>query len=185
MKAAAPPEKPKGGPKPDSDCYHCNGKGHWKRNCPKYLADLKSGLVKKKKGPKTKVLGKIQKNHENSISPEDSRSRARPEEAQGLLTIGRRGRGGHPTPWGGPLGTLPTPAFAYKMPRDLNLRQIDETPENIQGAAAIAKLHSGTEVSRHRRDGELPQAISTAIFTAIAVPMMRRSSSPLGLRALL
>ncbi|KAK1667907.1 hypothetical protein QYE76_056066 [Lolium multiflorum] len=50
-KAAAPPEKPKGGPKPDTDCYYCNGKGHWKRNCPKYLADLKSGLVKKKKEP--------------------------------------------------------------------------------------------------------------------------------------
>nr|XP_051222114.1 uncharacterized protein LOC127340395 [Lolium perenne] len=49
-KAAAPPEKPKGGPKPDTECYYCNRKGHWKRNCPKYLADLKSGLVKKKKG---------------------------------------------------------------------------------------------------------------------------------------
>ncbi|KAK1666700.1 hypothetical protein QYE76_054859 [Lolium multiflorum] len=48
-KDAAPPEKPKGGPKPDTECYYCNGKGHWKRNCPKYLADLKSGLVKKKK----------------------------------------------------------------------------------------------------------------------------------------
>ncbi|KAK1693231.1 hypothetical protein QYE76_009928 [Lolium multiflorum] len=48
-KAATPPEKPKGGPKPDTDCYYCNGKDHWKRNCPKYLADLKSGLVKKKK----------------------------------------------------------------------------------------------------------------------------------------
>ncbi|KAK1607996.1 hypothetical protein QYE76_031669 [Lolium multiflorum] len=56
-KAAAHPEKPKGGPKPDTDCYYCNGKGHWKRNCPKYLADLKSGLVKKKKG---KVLSKTQ-----------------------------------------------------------------------------------------------------------------------------
>ncbi|KAK1699521.1 hypothetical protein QYE76_016218 [Lolium multiflorum] len=43
------PEKPKGGPKPDTDCYYCNGKGHWKRNCSKYLADRKSGLVKKKK----------------------------------------------------------------------------------------------------------------------------------------
>nr|XP_051229954.1 uncharacterized protein LOC127347847 [Lolium perenne] len=49
-KAVAPPEKPKGGPKPDTECYYCNGKGHWKRNCPKYLADLKSGIVKKKKG---------------------------------------------------------------------------------------------------------------------------------------
>ncbi|KAK1610864.1 hypothetical protein QYE76_034537, partial [Lolium multiflorum] len=48
-KAAAPPEKPKAGSKPDTECYYYNGKGHWKRNCPKYLADLKSGLVKKKK----------------------------------------------------------------------------------------------------------------------------------------
>ncbi|KAK1681693.1 hypothetical protein QYE76_042541 [Lolium multiflorum] len=49
-KPAAHPEKPKGGPKPDTECYYCNGKGHWKRNCSKYFADLKSGLVKKKKG---------------------------------------------------------------------------------------------------------------------------------------
>ncbi|KAK1615809.1 hypothetical protein QYE76_021326 [Lolium multiflorum] len=47
-KAVAPPEKPKAGPKPDTVCYYCKEKGHWKRNCPKYLADLKSGLIKKK-----------------------------------------------------------------------------------------------------------------------------------------
>ncbi|KAK1651349.1 hypothetical protein QYE76_069154 [Lolium multiflorum] len=46
-KAATPPVKPKTGPKPD--CYYCKEKGHWKRNCSKYLADLKSGLIKKKK----------------------------------------------------------------------------------------------------------------------------------------
>ena len=45
---AAPPEKPKAGPKPDTVCYYCKEKGHRKRNCPKYLADLKSGLIKKK-----------------------------------------------------------------------------------------------------------------------------------------
>ncbi|KAK1603759.1 hypothetical protein QYE76_027432 [Lolium multiflorum] len=45
-KAATPPVKPKSGPKPDADCKE---KGHWKRNCSKYLADLKSGLIKKKK----------------------------------------------------------------------------------------------------------------------------------------
>ncbi|KAK1619382.1 hypothetical protein QYE76_024899 [Lolium multiflorum] len=49
-KAVAPPMKPKAGPKPDAECYYCKEKGHWKRNCSKYLADLKSGLVKKKKG---------------------------------------------------------------------------------------------------------------------------------------
>ncbi|KAK1619383.1 hypothetical protein QYE76_024900 [Lolium multiflorum] len=48
MKAATPPMKPKNGPKPDAECY-CKEKGHWRRNCSKYLADLKSGLVKKKK----------------------------------------------------------------------------------------------------------------------------------------
>ncbi|KAK1691887.1 hypothetical protein QYE76_008584 [Lolium multiflorum] len=48
-KAATPPVKPKNGPKPDAECYYCKEKGHWKRNCTKYLADLKSGLVKKKK----------------------------------------------------------------------------------------------------------------------------------------
>ncbi|KAK1605035.1 hypothetical protein QYE76_028708 [Lolium multiflorum] len=48
-KAATPPVKPKTGPKHDAECYYCKEKGHWKRNCSKYLADLKSGLVKKKK----------------------------------------------------------------------------------------------------------------------------------------
>ncbi|KAK1610559.1 hypothetical protein QYE76_034232 [Lolium multiflorum] len=48
-KAATPPMKPKNGPKPDAECYYCKEKGHWKRNCSKYLVDLKSGLVKKKK----------------------------------------------------------------------------------------------------------------------------------------
>ncbi|KAK1628824.1 hypothetical protein QYE76_003139 [Lolium multiflorum] len=48
-KVAAPPENPKAGPKPDTECYYCKEKGHWKRNCSKYLADLKSSLVKNKK----------------------------------------------------------------------------------------------------------------------------------------
>ncbi|KAK1608146.1 hypothetical protein QYE76_031819 [Lolium multiflorum] len=47
-KVATHPEKPKAGPKPETVCYYCQGKGHWKRNCSKYLADLKSGHVKKK-----------------------------------------------------------------------------------------------------------------------------------------
>ncbi|KAK1643188.1 hypothetical protein QYE76_060993 [Lolium multiflorum] len=48
-KAATPPVKPKNGPKPDAECYCCKEKGHWKRNCSKYLADLKSGLVKQRR----------------------------------------------------------------------------------------------------------------------------------------
>ncbi|KAK1666790.1 hypothetical protein QYE76_054949 [Lolium multiflorum] len=54
-KAATPPVKPKTGPKPDAECYYCKEKGHWKRNCSKYLADLKSGLVKKKKEDQTQI----------------------------------------------------------------------------------------------------------------------------------
>ena len=45
---AAPQKKSKAGPKVDTECYYCKGKGHWKRNCPKYLADLKNGNIKKK-----------------------------------------------------------------------------------------------------------------------------------------
>ncbi|KAK8957861.1 hypothetical protein KSP39_PZI000571 [Platanthera zijinensis] len=29
----------------DTVCYYCSGKGHWKRNCPKYLSDKKGGIV--------------------------------------------------------------------------------------------------------------------------------------------
>ena len=28
---------------PESECFYCKGKGHWKRNCRKYLQDKKSG----------------------------------------------------------------------------------------------------------------------------------------------
>ncbi|KAK1678115.1 hypothetical protein QYE76_038963 [Lolium multiflorum] len=61
-KAATPPVKPKSGPKPDAECYYCKEKGHWKRNCSKYLADLKSGLIKKKK-----EVGKLEAVHGGEI----------------------------------------------------------------------------------------------------------------------
>ena len=40
-------KKPKSGPKPETGCFYCKGTGHWKRNCPKYLADKKDGNVNK------------------------------------------------------------------------------------------------------------------------------------------
>jgi len=40
-------KKTKAGPKPDTECFYCKGTGHWKRNCPKYLADKKDGKVNK------------------------------------------------------------------------------------------------------------------------------------------
>ena len=42
---AAQEKKPKSGPKPETECFYCKGTGHWKRNCPKYLADKKDGKV--------------------------------------------------------------------------------------------------------------------------------------------
>ena len=40
-------EKPKAGPKLETECFYCKGNGHWKRNFPKYLADKKDGKVNK------------------------------------------------------------------------------------------------------------------------------------------
>ena len=39
---ATPVKKPKHGPKLETECFHYKGTGHWKRNCPKYLADKKA-----------------------------------------------------------------------------------------------------------------------------------------------
>ena len=43
---SAQEKKPKSGPMPETECFYCKGIGHWKRNCPKYLADKKIGQVK-------------------------------------------------------------------------------------------------------------------------------------------
>ena len=43
---AAEVKKPKSGSKPKTECFYCKGTGHWKQNCPKYLADKKDGKVK-------------------------------------------------------------------------------------------------------------------------------------------
>ena len=40
-------KKPKSGPKPETECFYCKGTGHWKRNCPTYLADKKDGRMNK------------------------------------------------------------------------------------------------------------------------------------------
>src|SRR5215216_791313 len=43
---AAQVKKPKSGPKPEIECFYYKGTGHWKQNCPKYLADKKDGKAK-------------------------------------------------------------------------------------------------------------------------------------------
>ena len=40
-------KKPKSRPKPGTECFYCKGNGHWKWNCPTYLADKKDGKVNK------------------------------------------------------------------------------------------------------------------------------------------
>ena len=42
-----PGKKPKSGPKSETQCFYYKGTGHYKRNCPKYLADKKDGKVNK------------------------------------------------------------------------------------------------------------------------------------------
>ena len=44
---AAQEKKPKSGPKPETECFYCKQTSHWKRNCPKYLADKKDGKLNK------------------------------------------------------------------------------------------------------------------------------------------
>ena len=40
-------KKPKAEPKPKTECFYYKGNGHWKWNCPRYLADKKDGKVNK------------------------------------------------------------------------------------------------------------------------------------------
>ena len=40
-------KKPIARPKPETECFYYKGNGHWKQNCPKYLADKKDGKVNK------------------------------------------------------------------------------------------------------------------------------------------
>ena len=40
-------KKPKARPKPETECFYYKGNGHWKWNCPRYLADKKDGIVNK------------------------------------------------------------------------------------------------------------------------------------------
>ena len=44
---AAQEKKPKSGPKPETEYFYYKQTCHWKRNCPKYLADKKDGKVNK------------------------------------------------------------------------------------------------------------------------------------------
>ncbi|XP_066311188.1 uncharacterized protein [Miscanthus floridulus] len=40
------PPAPKAGPPTDAECFHCHGKGHWKRNCKLYLESIKDSSSK-------------------------------------------------------------------------------------------------------------------------------------------
>ena len=42
-----PVKKPKARLKPETECFYCKGNGHWKWNCPRYLADKKDGKMNK------------------------------------------------------------------------------------------------------------------------------------------
>ena len=100
-------------------------------------------------------------------------------EPGGPHTTPRRGPGGGAPPYG--LGTpwpLRLPLFAYLGLSDLKTpTETHDTEKTFQSRRHREIKIRGTELSvpAPRRDGELPpEAVSTAIFTAIAVPMMRR-----------
>ena len=42
-KMSAKTKTTRSGPRASVECFYCKEKGHWKRNCPKYLEDRKSG----------------------------------------------------------------------------------------------------------------------------------------------
>ena len=44
---STPVKKPKARPKPETECLHCKGNGHWKWKYPKYLVDKKDGKLNK------------------------------------------------------------------------------------------------------------------------------------------
>jgi hypothetical protein len=50
--SSKPKIKGKPNPSPNEECFHCHKKGHWFKNCKKYLEEQK-----KKKGSETSVLG--------------------------------------------------------------------------------------------------------------------------------
>ena len=58
--------KVKSGPTPDDGCFHCHAKGHWLRNCKKYLED------KKKNGGSTSASGIYLTEINIAISSSDS-----------------------------------------------------------------------------------------------------------------
>ena len=48
--SSKPKSKGKGGKKKKDytkgKCFHCGDKGHWKRNCPKFIADKNEGVMR-------------------------------------------------------------------------------------------------------------------------------------------
>ena len=93
--------------------------------------------------------------------------------------IGWRGQGwARATLWcGRPFDPPAPPLRLFKAPASKTLTEEATIREKFQSRRHREAKIRETEVSvlARRRDGELPpEAVSTAIFTAIAAPMMRR-----------
>ncbi|PWA59467.1 hypothetical protein CTI12_AA391370 [Artemisia annua] len=46
-KNSNPPPVKKDNPKKNQGCHYCNVVGHWKRNCPLYLDEMRANRIKK------------------------------------------------------------------------------------------------------------------------------------------
>ena len=123
-----------------------------------------------RKGPKTKVLGKIQKNYRNSISPEDSgsqkdKSRGGPQPPHApwaRLGLGRA------QGWCRHLGRLLAMPFGLYIALDLNIEGgstiFRETHPRSAAAISIPGIRSS--VLAPCRDGDSEEIITIVITTA-------------------
>ncbi|GJR63858.1 zinc finger, CCHC-type containing protein [Tanacetum coccineum] len=62
-KAPTPQQNPsqkKENPKKDQACHYCNVVGHWKRNCPLYLEELRTNKNKKAEHGAAPSVGKLE-----------------------------------------------------------------------------------------------------------------------------
>ncbi|KAK1618532.1 hypothetical protein QYE76_024049 [Lolium multiflorum] len=152
-KYVAPPKKPNAGPQPDTMCFYCKGDEHWKRNCSKYLADLKNGNIKKK--------GETKWGHEVGTGWRG------PSPGRAVLVCG-------------PTRTPPTLPFRLLKVSVAKILPRSTKPEKTFSRRHREAKIGGHESLFARRRGKCPEGFSidtTAIFINALSPM-RRSSSP-------
>ncbi|KAK1632668.1 hypothetical protein QYE76_006983 [Lolium multiflorum] len=168
-KAATPPVKPKAGPKPDAECYYCKEKGHWKRNCSKYLADLKSGLVKKKKEAKLREFSTTDTTPSSVGFKRSYYFRGPLEREVDVVFINNRtcdrlgdltARESTPPPGNMPLGVVPT--MRPELRSEKSFRKSSGAQQRRPGEAEEDELMRLAPIGARRRIGSFSFLATTA-----------------------